>query len=119
MEHAVRLCCGCTTYPLCNHLLPITLLQVQATLDEIRKKGFPAPASTSVDLNNNVYAMLKDPDGYPFKLIQRAGMRERFWQVSFKVADIGATILFYQDVKPWSPLKSFPTPTPANKQLCL
>ena len=82
------------------NFLPMTILQVQATLNEIRKKGFPAPESTSKDLNGNVYAMIKDPTGYPFKLIQRAGMRERLWQVSFKVGDIGAAILFYQDVKP-------------------
>jgi hypothetical protein len=89
------------------HLLPMTTTQVNATLDEMRKKGFPAPASTSVDLNGNVYAMIKDPTGYPFKLIQREGMRERLWQVSYKVGDIDAAILFYQDVKPRSPLNPF------------
>ena len=83
------------------------MLQVQATLDEMRKKRFPAPASTSIDLNGNVYAIIKDPDGYPFKLIQRKGMRERLWQLSFKVGDIGAAILFYQDVRPLSPLNPF------------
>jgi len=64
----------------------------------IRKKGFPAPESTFMDLNKNVYANIKDPDGYTFKLIQRTGMRERFWQVSYNVADIDAAVMFYQDV---------------------
>ncbi|KAG0615667.1 hypothetical protein M758_5G058200 [Ceratodon purpureus] len=90
---------GVTKYDLGNGLnhFGLAVPNVQATLNEIRKKGFPAPESTSKDLNGNVYAMIKDPTGYPFKLIQRAGMRERLWQVSFKVGDIGAAILFYQD----------------------
>ncbi|KAG0615658.1 hypothetical protein M758_5G058200 [Ceratodon purpureus] len=91
---------GVTKYDLGNGLnhFGLAVPNVQATLNEIRKKGFPAPESTSKDLNGNVYAMIKDPTGYPFKLIQRAGMRERLWQVSFKVGDIGAAILFYQDM---------------------
>ncbi|XP_024398030.1 lactoylglutathione lyase isoform X2 [Physcomitrium patens] len=75
----------------------IAVPDVQKTLNEMREKGFLAPATTSVDLNKDVYAYIKDPDGYPFKLIQRKGMRERLWQASYKVADIDRSILFYQD----------------------
>lgn len=85
----------------------------------IRAKGFPAPESTSVDLNKNVYAYIKDPDGYTFKLIQRANMRERLWQVSYNVVDIDVAVLFYQDVKLFSPHKSFTTLAPTIRSISL
>lgn len=72
--------------------------QVQKSLDNMKKLGYKAPAGPTKD-GNNVFAYVDDPDGYKFKFIQRSkSTREPFCQVSYRVADVDRSILFYQDV---------------------
>lgn len=71
----------------------------------IKSKGFKGPASPTKD-KGKVFAMIEDPDGYKFKLMQRGKNKEPLCQISFNVADLDRAVLFYQDVNPCSPFLS-------------
>lgn len=71
----------------------------------IKSKGFKGPASPTTD-KGKVFAMVEDPDGYKFKLIQSGKIKEPLCQISFNVADLDRAVLFYQDVHPCSPFLS-------------
>lgn len=71
----------------------------------IKSKGFKGPASPTKD-KGNVFAMVEDPDGYKFKLMQRGKNKEPLCQISFNVADLDRAVLFYQDVNSCSPFLS-------------
>nr|PNR54859.1 hypothetical protein PHYPA_005752 [Physcomitrium patens] len=74
----------------------IAVPNLQKTLDSIKKLGYAAPSSPSEE-HCDVFAIVVDPNGYKFKLIQRDSSREPFCQVSLHVGDINHSILYYQD----------------------
>lgn len=68
-------------------------------VETVRAKGGnvtrePGP----VEGGSSIIAIVKDPDGYPFELIQRGPTPEPFCQVMLRVGDLDRAIKFYEKV---------------------
>ncbi|CAN6878300.1 unnamed protein product [Brassica oleracea] len=72
-------------------------MQVYKMVETVRAKGGnvtrqPGP----VEGGSSIIAIVKDPDGYPFELIQRGPTPEPFCQVMLRVGDLDGAIKFYE-----------------------
>ncbi|WZY97533.1 hypothetical protein YC2023_069862 [Brassica napus] len=75
----------------------ISTQDVYKMVETVRAKGGnvtrePGP----VEGGSSIIAIVKDPDGYPFELIQRGPTPEPFCQVMLRVGDLDRAIKFYE-----------------------
>ncbi|XP_013693511.2 lactoylglutathione lyase GLX1-like [Brassica napus] len=75
----------------------ISTQDVYKMVETVRAKGGnvtrePGP----VEGGSSIIAIVKDPDGYPFELIQRGPTPEPFCQVMLRVGDLDGAIKFYE-----------------------
>ncbi|KAJ0964946.1 hypothetical protein J5N97_026084 [Dioscorea zingiberensis] len=75
----------------------IAVEDVSKTVDLIKAKGGKVIREPTPTKNGStVIAYIEDPDGYSFKLLERAPTPEPFCQVMLRVGDFGRSINFYE-----------------------
>ena len=75
------------------------ICQVHASVELIKSKGGKITKEPgSVEGVDELIAFVEDPDGYTFKLIQRALTPEPLCQLMLRVGDLSQSIRFYEKV---------------------
>lgn len=75
-------------------------MQVAKTVELVKQKGGKvARTPGAIEGDSIITALVEDPNGYKFELLQRGPTPEPFCQVMLRVGDLDHAINFYKKVK--------------------
>lgn len=72
----------------------VAVPDVDSIVQDVEKQGFHVAEREGVD-NEEKYALVEDPTGYSFKVIERT-QKDPLCQIMLRVGDIGKSVKFYE-----------------------